>query len=78
MIDALVEVHILESAYKLNLVEEVVDSLSIDEYYKALFAQKEYSLDEFRISFDYYSQDPSTIERLLDSTLTRVQMMETN
>lgn len=78
MVDALVEIHLLESAFKLNLVEEASDSLSIDAYYNALFEQKEYSLDVFRNSFDYYSQDPSKMESLLDTTLTRIQMLETN
>jgi hypothetical protein len=75
MIDALVEVHLLESASKLNMLEGT-DSLNLKDYYHALFASKTYSLEEFRSSFAFYSQEPKTIETLMDSVLTRIQMME--
>ncbi len=75
MIDALVEVHLLESASKLNLLVGM-DSLNLKDYYHALFATKSYSLAEFRDSFTFYSQEPKTMEALLDSVLTRIQMME--
>jgi hypothetical protein len=75
MIDALVEVHLLESASKLNMLEGT-DSLNLKDYYYALFASKAYSLEEFRASFTFYSQEPKTMESLMDSVLTRIQMME--
>jgi hypothetical protein len=75
MIDALVEVHLLESASKLNMLEGT-DSLNLKDYYHALFASKTYSLEEFRSSFAFYSQEPKTIETIMDSVLTRIQMME--
>ena len=77
MIDALVEVHLLESASQLNMLEGIgVDSLNLKDYYFALFESKPYSLEEFRASFTFYLLDPKTIEVLLDSVLTRLQMME--
>ena len=44
MIDALTEIHLLESAVKLNLIEGLKnDSLNIRDYYEALFDTKPYS-----------------------------------
>lgn len=77
MIDALVEVHLLESASQLNMLEGTRnDSLNLKDYYMALFESKPYSLEEFRTSFTFYSQEPKVMEALLDSVLTRIQMME--
>lgn len=77
MIDALIEVHLLESAYKMNLLEGVqVDSFNLKDYYTALFQSKPYTIDEFRSSFDYYAKHPKIMESLLDSTLTRIQMVQ--
>lgn len=77
MIDALVDIHLLESAWELNMLEgSKDDSLKINEYYHATFASKSYSLEEFKLSFDFYSKEPKTMELLLDSVLTRIQMME--
>tara|TARA_B110000116_G_C16362562_1_gene370467 strand:- start:191 stop:517 length:327 start_codon:yes stop_codon:yes gene_type:complete len=77
MIEVLVEVHLLESASKLNMIKGIKeDSLNIGDYYDALFASKECSFEEFDRSFTYYSEDPKTMEILLDSVLTRIQMME--
>ena len=75
MIDALIEVHFLESASKLNLLEGA-DSLNIKDYYHALFSSKPYSLEKFRLSFEFYSQNPEGMEILMDSVLIRIQMME--
>ena len=77
MIDALTEIHLLESALKLNLIEDLKnDSLNIRDYYEALFDRKPYSYKEFQESFTYFTESPSQMEDFLDSVLTRVQMME--
>ncbi|MCS5664123.1 MAG: DUF4296 domain-containing protein [Flavobacteriales bacterium] len=77
MIEVLVEVHLLESASQLNMIKGMKeDSLNIRDYYEALFEPKEYSFEEFNESFTYYSKEPKTMELLLDSVLTRIQMME--
>ena len=77
MIDALTEIHLLESAIKLNLIEGLKnDSLNIRDYYEALFDSKPYSYKEFQESFTYFTKNPSQMEVFLDSVLIRVQMME--
>ena len=77
MIDALTEIHLLESAVKLNLIEGLKnDSLNIRDYYEALFDSKPYSYKEFQESFSYFTKSPTQMERFLDSVLIRVQMME--
>ena len=77
MIDALTEVHLIESAVKLNLIEDLKnDSLNIRDYYEALFDTKPYSYKEFQESFTYFTKNPSQMESFLDSVLMRVQMME--
>lgn len=77
MIDALVEVHILESAARLYLLDgQQNDSLNLRDYYEALFHSKLYSFEAFEKSFSYYSKDPLKMEGFLDSVLIRVQMME--
>ena len=77
MIDALVKVHLLESATQLNLLDGITsDSLAIGNYYQGLFADESFSLHDFKTSFVAYSKDPNTMEVLLDSVLTRIQMME--
>lgn len=77
MIDALTEVHLLESAAKLNLLDGLKkDSLNIRDYYDALFMTKPYSYKEFQESFTYFTRRPSQMEVFLDSVLIRVQMME--
>ena len=77
MIDALTEIHLLESAVKLNLIEGLNnDSLNIRDYYEALFDTKPYSFKEFQDSFTYFTKSPSKMEGFLDSVLIRVQMME--
>ncbi len=77
MIDALTEVYLIESAVKLNLIEDLKnDSLNIRDYYEALFDTKPYSYKEFQESFTYFTKNPSQMESFLDSVLMRVQMME--
>ena len=77
MIDALTEVHLLESAIKLNLIEGLKnDSSNVRDYYEALFDKKPYSYKEFLESFNYFTKSPSQMEVFLDSVLIRVQMME--
>tara|TARA_B110000977_G_C11035865_1_gene477045 strand:+ start:343 stop:672 length:330 start_codon:yes stop_codon:yes gene_type:complete len=77
MIDALVQVHLLEAAAQLNMLDGIrEDSLSLENYYPGLFADKEYSLKDFKESFTAYSKKPQAMEVLLDSVLTRIQMME--
>ncbi len=77
MIDALVQVHLLESAAQLNMLEGIrSDSLSLSNYYDGLFEDKPFSLDEFKTSFTFYADNPKVMEDLLDSVLTRIQMME--
>lgn len=77
MIDALTEIHLLESAVKLNLIEDLKnDSLNIRDYYEALFDSKPYSYKEFQESFTYFTKSPSQMEVFLDSVLMRVQLME--
>ena len=77
MIDALTEIHLLESAVKLNLIEGLKnDSLNIRDYYEALFDIKPYSYKEFQESFTYFTKSPSQMEFFLDSVLIRIQMME--
>ena len=77
MIDALTEIHLLESAVKLNLIEGLKnDSLNIRDYYEALFDTKPYSYEEFQESFTYFTKSPSQMEVFLDSVLIRIQMME--
>ena len=77
MIDALTEVHLLESAVKLNLIEGLKnDSLNIRDYYEALFDSKSYTYKEFQESFTYFTKSPSKMEGFLDSVLIRIQMME--
>ena len=77
MIDALTEIHLLESAVKLNLIEGLKnDSLNIRDYYEALFDTKPYSYKEFQESFAYFTKSPSQMEVFLDSVLMRVQLME--
>ena len=77
MIDALTEIHLLESAVKLNLIEGLKnDSLNIRDYYEALFNSKPYSYIEFQESFTYFTKSPSQMEVFFDSVLIRVQLME--
>ena len=77
MIDALTEIHLLESAAKLNLIEGLKnDSLNIRDYYEVLFDSKSYTYEEFQESFTYFNRRPSQIEAFLDSVLLRVQMTE--
>ena len=77
MIDALVQVHLLESAAQLNMLEGIrSDSLTLGNYYAGLFENKSFSLDEFKTSFTFYAEKPIVMEALLDSVLTRIQMME--
>ena len=77
MIDALVEIHLLESAAKLNLIEGLKkDSLNIRDYYEVLFDSKSYTYEEFQESFTYFNRRPAQIEAFLDSVLLRVQMTE--
>ena len=77
MIDALTEIHLLESAVKLNLIEGLKnDSLNIRDYYEALFDTKPYSHKEFQEGFTYFTRRPTQMEAFLDSVLIRVQMME--
>ena len=77
MIDALTEVHLLESAAKLNLLDGLKkDSLNIRDYYEALFDTKPYSYKEFQESFTYFTRRPTQMEAFLDSVLIRIQMME--
>ena len=77
MIDALVQVHLLESAAQLNMLDGIRnDSLSLGNYYAGLFEDKPFSLEDFNESFTFYAEDPKVMEALLDSTLTRIQMME--
>ena len=77
MIDALVQVHLLESAAQLNMLDGIRnDSLSIGNYYASLFEDKPFSLEEFKTSFAFYAENPKVMEVLLDSVLTRIQMME--
>jgi len=77
MIDALVQVHLLESAVQLNMLQGIrSDSLIIGNYYPGLFEDKSFSLDEFKTSFTFYAENPKVMEALLDSVLTRIQMME--
>ena len=77
MIDALVEIHLLESAAKSNLIKGLKnDSLNIRDYYEALFDMKPYTYKEFQESFTYFTRSPSQMEAFLDSVLLRVQIME--
>lgn len=77
MIDVLTEIHLLESAVNLNLIEGLKnDSLNIRDYYEALFDTKPYSYKEFQESFTYFTKSPSQMEVFLDSVLIRVQLME--
>ena len=77
MIDALTQIHLLESAAKLNLIEGLKnDSLNIRDYYEALFDTKLYTYKEFQESFTYFTKRPNQMETFLDSVLIRVQMME--
>ena len=77
MIDALTEIHLLESAVKLNLIEGLKnDSLNIRDYYEALFDTKPYSYKEFQENVTYFTRRPTQMEAFLDSVLIRVQMME--
>jgi len=79
MIDVLVELQILESAYKLNLVPTLnSDTLVLADYYNTIFKDKNYSLEDFKRSYNYYAKKPDEIEELFDSTLTRIQLMEMN
>ena len=43
---------------------------------KVLFLDKEFSLQDFEDSFTFYAKEPRKMESLLDSVLTRIQMME--
>ena len=77
MIEALTDIHLLESAVKLNLIEGLKnDSLTLRDYYEALFDLKPYSYKEFQESFTYFTRRPSQMEAFLDSVLIRVQMLE--
>ena len=77
MIDALVQVHLLESAAQLNMLDGIRnDSLSLGNYYAGLFQDTPYTLEEFKSSFAFYAENPKVMEVLLDSALTRIQMME--
>ena len=77
MINALADVHLLESAAQLNMLEGVPsDSLTLRDYYSALFESKSYSLAAFDSSFAHYAKTPEVMERLMDSVLTNIQMME--
>ena len=77
MIDALTEIHLLESAVKLNLIKGLKnDTLNIRDYYEALFDKKPYSYKEFQESFTYFTKSPSQMQDFFDSVLIRVQMME--
>ena len=77
MIEALVQVHLLESAAQLNMLDGIrEDSLNLGNYYAGLFSDREYSLQDFKESFTIYAKNPLVMEGLLDSVLTRIQMME--
>ncbi len=77
MIDALVEVHLLEAAFETKITEEIRSgNFTIEDYYQALFDSQSYSRQEFKQSFISYSRDPKTMERLLDSVLIKIKMLE--
>ncbi len=77
MIDALVEVHLLEAAFETKITEEIRSGdFNIEDYYQTLFDRQSYSREEFKQSFLSYSRDPQTMERLLDSVLIKIQMLE--
>tara|TARA_B100001287_G_C22496810_1_gene441625 strand:+ start:286 stop:624 length:339 start_codon:yes stop_codon:yes gene_type:complete len=77
MVESLTDIHLLESAVKLNLIEGLKnDSSNLRDYYEALFYEKPYSYKEFQESFTYFTRRPSQIEAFLDSVLIRVQMLE--
>ena len=77
MIDALFEVQLLEAAFEMKLTEEMRSgNYSIEDYYEALFDSLSFSRDEFNQSFFAYSSEPKQMEKLLDSVLTRIQMLE--
>jgi hypothetical protein len=77
MIDGLLEVHLLEAAFERKITEEMRSrDFNIEDYYQVLFDNQFYSREEFNQSFSYYSRDPKTMERLLDSVLIKIQMLE--
>ena len=77
MIDALVEINLLEAANKLNFLENPLnDSTLVLDYYDAFFASRPYSYESFKLSFSTYSKQPKKMQELLDSTLKRVQILE--
>tara|TARA_B100001093_G_scaffold516011_1_gene593752 strand:- start:2122 stop:2460 length:339 start_codon:yes stop_codon:yes gene_type:complete len=77
MIDALLEIHLLEAAFEIKITEEMRSgNFNLEDYYNGLFDSQSYSREEFKRSFSYYSRDPLTIQRLLDSVLMKIQMLE--
>ena len=55
MIDALTEIHLLESAVKLNLIEDLKMTV-IRDYYEALFDTKPYTYKEFKKGYLFYKK----------------------
>lgn len=77
MLEVLVDVHLMESASKLNLLDGPrEDSMLLRMHYNLYFDSKPYSLEDFKTSFEYYSEDPKTMEILFDSVLNRIQMLD--
>lgn len=77
MIDALLDIHLLEAAFETKITEEIRSGdFNIEDYYQTLFNRQPYSKEEFRQSFLSYSRDPKAMERMLDSVLIKIQMLE--
>lgn len=76
MVTVLMDIHYMEGALQ-SMQKEEKDSLA-EIYYYHIFKKHNISEDDFYDSFDYYTQDPKTLENIYDSTTLKLNALQIN
>ncbi|MEZ4883234.1 MAG: DUF4296 domain-containing protein [Chitinophagales bacterium] len=72
----LLDIHLAEAFSQSMKLDSSVTHLSIEEYYQQIFAIHGTNFEDFKKSFDYYTDLPDTLQLMYEEILNTLSKME--
>ncbi len=78
MINLLVDIRLLEGAYSVKYREVDTSDFKIEAYYRKLFQDGDYTLEQFTKSYSYYSQQDGKMPEIENVVMERLSEIQAN
>ena len=76
--EALFDAQLIEARMNHELVLEQMEAMPVEQYYDEMFLHHETTKEQFKESFDYYSQHPDSLKLIYEEIIMELTLRKDN